>query len=463
MTVLKQAGRIRYCEESVILPDSNRFKWLLSSKAVLAGMVLGTAIGIADKDLAARLAPAGNLYLAFLQMCVMPIMIGAITSSFGRLLRSQTSKKLLARMACSFIIALFISSALGIAIGLVGGIGSGLDNQARATLGRMLTASESGQDSTFAVESEISVSGNGERSAKGLGDFITELVPANVFAALSEGRTLKILFFSIIFGLATAFIPPALSDSILSFFSAIFKAFEKVTEWAMYGLPFGLCCLLADQISRVGSQIMLAMLGFILAVFFGSCLLCLISAAFLWVSTRGTALSPFKAVRETLIIGFGTRSSLAAMPAALRGLNEGLGLDQERVNLIVPLSITLCRCAGVMNFSLAAIFFSQFYGMPLGVHQCAIILIGAIMAGMASSGAPGLVTISMISIVFIPLGLPVGPAIALLLAIDPITDPVRTVANLHANCATTALVIKPFWPATERVAIVRQPALNSEP
>ena len=150
------------------------------------------------------------------------------------------------------------------------------------------------------------------------------------------------------------------------------------------------------------------------------------------------------------------------MPAALRGLNEGLGLDQEQVNLIVPLSITLCRCAGVMNFTLAAVFFSQFYGMPIGFQQCAIILIGAVVAGMAGAGAPGLVTISMISILLDPLGLPVGPAIVLLLAIDPITDPVRTVANLHANCATTSLIIKPFWSA-ETGKTAQQPALNSNP
>jgi proton glutamate symport protein len=423
----------------------------LSSWTVVAGMVLGIVIGLYDKNLGARLAPAGNLYLAFLQMCVMPIMLGAITSSLGHMLRSQSSNRLLSRMGSMFLVGLLTSSAIGIGIGLVGGIGSGMDNQARATLGRMLTASESGQDSTFAVESEISISGAEERPAKGLGEFFVELVPANVFAALSEGRTLKILFFSIIFGLATAFIPPPLSDNILAFFSAIFKAFEKVTEWAMYGLPFGLCCLIADQMSRIGSQIILAMIRLISAVYFASFLLCLISAVILWIATRGSFLKPFKALYETLIIGFGTRSSLAAMPAALRGLHEGFDFDQEQVNLIVPLGITLCRYSTVMNFTLAAIFFSQFYGIPIGLQQCLIILMGAVLAAMASAGAPGLVTVTMIAILFEPLGLPIGPAIVLLLAIDPITDPIQTVTNLHTNCAMAALVIKPPWAVRERV------------
>ena len=69
----------------------------------------------------------------------------------------------------------------------------------------------------------------------------------------------------------------------------------------------------------------------------------------------------------------------------------------------------------------------------------------------------------MISILLDPLGLPVGPAIVLLLAIDPITDPIRTVANLHANCATTSVIIKPFWSAAEWDRTMPQPALESKP
>jgi len=46
----------------------------------------------------------------------------------------------------------------------------------------------------------------------------------------------------------------------------------------------------------------------------------------------------------------------------------------------------------------------------------------------------------MIAIILQPLGLPVDVAIILLAAIDPIVDPMLTVVNVHANCATTVLV-----------------------
>jgi proton glutamate symport protein len=49
----------------------------------------------------------------------------------------------------------------------------------------------------------------------------------------------------------------------------------------------------------------------------------------------------------------------------------------------------------------------------------------------------------MLSLVFNPLGLPVDAAIALMLAVDPLIDPIITLVNVHTNCTCTALIAKP--------------------
>ena len=59
---------------------------------------------------------------------------------------------------------------------------------------------------------------------------------------------------------------------------------------------------------------------------------------------------------------------------------------------------------------------------------------------LAAAGAPGVAALSMMSLILIPLGLPVEVAIILLVAIDPIVDPVLTVVNVQANAATTILL-----------------------
>jgi proton glutamate symport protein len=68
------------------------------------------------------------------------------------------------------------------------------------------------------------------------------------------------------------------------------------------------------------------------------------------------------------------------------------------------------------------------------------VLFGAMLAGVAATGAPGVAALSMISIILVPLGLPVEVAIILLVAIDPIVDPILTVVNVQGNAATTALL-----------------------
>ncbi len=80
---------------------------------------------------------------------------------------------------------------------------------------------------------------------------------------------------------------------------------------------------------------------------------------------------------------------------------------------------------------------AQIYGIELGVNEISMVFIGSILAGLAASSAPGIVGLSMIAMILDPLGLPTHVAIILLLAIDPIVDPILTALNVHANCAMT--------------------------
>jgi proton glutamate symport protein len=159
--------------------------------------------------------------------------------------------------------------------------------------------------------------------------------------------------------------------------------------------------------------------------------------------SKTSFLSTFLALRKPLIISFGTRSSFVAMPSAIHSMSEDLRFEKETTNLVVPLGITLCRFGTVMAFGLSTIFFAQLYNLPLSPGSYGVILFGTVLAALASAGAPGAATIGMLSLVFNPLGLPVDAAIALMLAVDPLIDPIITLVNVHTNCTCTALIAKP--------------------
>ena len=62
------------------------------------------------------------------------------------------------------------------------------------------------------------------------------------------------------------------------------------------------------------------------------------------------------------------------------------------------------------------------------------------MAAIAGSALPTAAAIGVIAMLLEPLGLPVGSAVILILAIDPFIDPAVTALNIHGSCVTASLV-----------------------
>jgi proton glutamate symport protein len=428
---------------------SDKFQWLTSPWAILAGISAGAAVGVFNKDLANFLTPVGKLFLAMLQMSVLPIMICAVVSSLANLLRSKTASRYLVRIIAVFLFGLVFSSAVGVCVGVWVGFGKSLDQHSRDALGKMVMESELGakhQNTQEAMpESFISIFDPIMKTGQHhpFQDFLSGIVPNNIFAALSRGENLKILFFSIVLGVALATVGIRQTEDIIQSTYVLFKAFENVIGWMMYFLPFGLFCLLAGQVAQVGISVIMSLLQYVLMIYVGAIFIVMINGFVIRFMGRTSFLYAFLALRKPLIISFGTRSSFVAMPSAIHAMSEDLGFEKERVNLMIPLGITLCRFGTVMAFGFSTIFFAQLYNLSLGPGTYGVILIGTVLAALASAGAPGAVTIGMLSLVFNPLGLPVDAAIALMLAVDPLIDPILTLVNVHTNCACTALIAKP--------------------
>lgn len=396
--------------------------------AIALGTAAGIFIGIYNKGLAMRLEPFGDLYLSFLKMSVIPIMITAIVASFGGLLSSQETRKYLKRIIAVFLIGLLLSGVVGMIVALAGNPGQGLKPEARETLGTVLMNAEKNTDAE-----QQAVSG-------GFSGFVKDLVPTNIFAALYEGKTLQILFFSIVFGLTVGIIPKQNSEQILELTNSTFKAFEKAIGLAMYGLPFGLLGIMAGQVARTGTDILLALAKLILLIHLAALIL-IFFGGFIISMRSGTSLfQSFKNLREPIIIAFGTRNSFATMPSVFSVLRDSFHLPQNAINLIVPLSIVICRFSMVLVFTIGTVFIVQLYGVPLSLGNIIFAVFAAVLAALAGAGAPGMASLSMIAIILTPLGLPTDAAVIMLLAAFSIIDPILTIVNILLTC-TAAMVI----------------------
>jgi proton glutamate symport protein len=421
---------------------------------VLAGVALGIGIGVCNKgisrvsgiqDFAQLIAIPGQLYLFYLQMTVIPIVITAITSSLGKLIRNKSSAGLIGKLIVVFVACMIAVSAAGMACGILGKPGAGLDKQTQTLLSRLISTSDN-TGISGALEINLSLANetpDGVQGASGIASFFRNVVPSNIFHALTVGNTMAIVFFSLIFGIAIGFLQEESALLLISLLAAIFEAFQKLINWSLYFLPVGLVCLMAGQIAAVGPQIFVAMSKFIMLYGIGTAAIFIVAFVLIWI--RSGMMNPlrlFAILFEPMLLGFATRNSMACLPSSISCLNQKLGFNGTAVNLTLPLGMTLGRFGNIFYFGLAVFFVVQIYGAQLHAMQYLVILIGVIFAGTATAGASGIVTLSVLSIVVNPLNLPVEAILVIFMAIDPIIDPFRTFLIVFVNITATSFVAR---------------------
>lgn len=415
---------------------SVKSEWLLSPWAIFISMIIGILIGVYQKNHAALIAPFGKIYLSLLQMCILPILISAVASSLGGLVNSRKTKDSIKRMLLVFCAGLIVTATLGLLCGIIGRPGSGLNEETQAVLGELVKSS----NSDSALEMFFFSENQTPDKKPNLMDFFVQIIPSNIIQSMTDGKNLQVLFFAVILGIASGFIPQRNSDNLLMLLEGIYQAFSKVIKWAMYILPFALCCLMADQVSQIGTEILFAMTKFV-AVFYVCCLLIVsINTLIIWKRSEKSFPEVLSGIKEPVIIALATRSSLATIPSALDAMHNKLGYDKTNTNLLIPLGITICRYGSIAYFAISTIFIAQLYDTPLGLQGMIIAMIGSILAGMATSGATGVLTLSMMLLVLEPLGLPFDAVLVLFIAIDPIVDPPRTLIIVYSACASSALI-----------------------
>lgn len=402
---------------------------LLHPATIFAAIISGGIFGWLSHGSIAYFDFLGRIYVRLLQMCVIPLLITAVVTSLSKLFSMGMAARYIGRLTGFILIGLLLAGTVGVLIGDIGHPGSNLAQSAKVTIGKVILESQTGTGT-----SDVQV------NASAIQDIVSNIVPENVFLALSSGNKLAILFFAIVLGVGLGSVGHGRGEHAIVLFEVFYSTFLKIIEWLMYALPFGLFCLAYGQSAAVDVGTLLAMLHFVLLVYAGALVLMVIYSLLIWSRVGGSYWDSVSSLKEAMFVAFGTSNGFAAVPEALRGLKYKLKIDENVVDLVMPLGITLNPSGSVYHFALATLFMANIYGVDLGVQQLIYVLAASVLAGVAASGAPGIAALSMMSIILVPLGLPVEVAVILLVAIDPIIDPILTVMNILSNCALTCVV-----------------------
>lgn len=413
-------------------------RWATRPGVVLASLLAGIGVGLYAPGVAAGIGFFGDAYVDLLKMIVLPFMVSAVIFSLRQLMQEGSASQLIGRAVPVILLTMLATAAVGLAAGLGLAPGADLPADTLHTLGKLV-----GEDLDRSGHIEMALSGESAEAARpgasGIAAILLGVVPGNIFAALAQGDTLKALVFSLLFGLAVGRAPAAASQPLTQTLEMVYRACQTLTRWFNYMLPPVLLSMVASQVAKTGIEPMRAMLHFIATLGLASLLLI---ALCLWLLRRASGQSwrdVLRSQREPLTMAVATRNSLACMPAMIESLVADLRFPRARIELLVPFGVSLLRLGPILYYVVATLFIAQMYGQALAPGEIAIVAVGAMLAGFASAGMNGIVTISLTGVVCGHIGLPFEAVFVLFVAIDPICDMFRTTVLVAGNNAFAAL------------------------
>ena len=375
-----------------------------------------------------------DIFLTLISISVIPIIFSSITCSITLLLSNKSEKVSIPKMIFTFSVILFLAGIIGISVGVI-------SNPAKSVMNSDIisTVLFSNVKSTIA---ELSIY-DAISSIKNLSlsDFLSTLLPKNPFAAFAQGNIIQIISLSILCGIAIAHLETSKKETAVNNLTILMQSFKKILKIPTKILPIGMFFVIASSISKTNINDIFAMKYFIFWTMLSFFTLILIALLLFAIYSPIGIFASIRAIKESVFIAFSTCSNQATLPFLIVALKEKFKLSEQSVNVSIPIGITMCRVSNVAYYAFVSIFIAQIYNQPLSIYEYGFISLGAIITSFSSSGVNGIIAISMISIIMDPLNLPIDAIIVILIAIDPIIDPIRTITSLVMNAALSCFII----------------------
>jgi Na+/H+-dicarboxylate symporter len=431
----------------------------LNPVVVTSSIILGGFTGYAFPEIGKSVGFLGTLYVDLLKMIVLPFMLSAVIFSLRSIFaKSENMGVLLQKIAQWYLAALIIAATVGTGSALLIEPGSGLDDATLKAFGNLIQS-----DQSTATDMEITLEEKPvEVHQESLPGKIAErLIPSNIFSALSNGDTIKVLVFALLFGVAIGHLPPHLSDSLTFSLETIYTACQKLTQWFNLLLPPASFAMAAEQLATTGLEPMRVMVTFIEVFFLATCLIMALSIFAIWRRSGQPLGAVLSSQQESFFMAISTRNSTACMPNMIESLITRLRFSKSEVELLIPLGISILRIGPVVYYTVATLFIAQLYGRALTPNDILLVFGVSILAGIASTGMNSIVAVAQTSVVCTYLGLPFEAAFVLFVAVDPVADMLRTAMLVIGINGVTTLICS--RPAENRAPDSNpQPALQGE-
>lgn len=390
---------------------------------IVVGLIMGIVVGAifyGNKNVETFLAPLGDIFIRMMEMIVIPIVVSSIVvgvSGVGDI-------KKLGRLGGKTLIYFEVVTTFAIVIGLL------IANLMQPGVG--ISINGIANTDTYNITSDAL----GDR---GIMHTIVNIVPRNVFYALSSGNMLAIIFFSILFGLGIATLAEKERTLLNSIFDSITKVMFWITNLVMKLAPVGVFSLIAVTVSKFGISSMLSLGKLTGLIYFAMVLFVVVVLGIVCKIFRINFGEFLKYIKDEIILSFTTASSEAVLPSIMKKMEE-YGCPKAITSFVIPTGYSFNLAGSTLYQAIAVIFIVEICNIDLNLAQQINILIVLMLTSKGIAGVPG-VSLIVLMATLKAIGVPTE-GLALVAGIDRILDMGRTAVNVIGNALAVVVLSK---------------------
>ncbi|MEZ8860882.1 MULTISPECIES: dicarboxylate/amino acid:cation symporter [Vibrio] len=393
---------------------------------VILGMVVGILTGFAIQSLFSDsgfvnnyivnglFEVGGQIFVASLKMLVVPLVFVSLVCGTSSLKDLSTLGRMGGKTLALYIGTTAVAITLALTIGNLFQPGAGAD----------LTAASSFKSA----------------DAPSLGQVIIDMFPTNPIQAMAEGKTLQVIVFAVLFGIAISAAGKP-GERIAAVFSDLNEVIMKLVALLMNLAPYGVFFLMAKLFSGLGLGAIWNLAEYFL-VLAGTLLLhgLVTYSAMLKGFTGLSPITFLRKMEDAIMFAFSTASSNATIPVTMETAKNRMGVDNKVASFTVPLGATVNMDGTAIMQGVATAFIAQAYNIDLSMGDYLMVILTATLASVGTAGVPG-VGLVMLAMVLNQVGLPLE-GIALIMGVDRLLDMIRTAVNITGDSAVSIIVAK---------------------
>lgn len=391
--------------------------------ALLAGLAVGALL---PADVGKPLLPIadaiGNLWLQALQMTIIPLIAGLLFTGIAQSVGQAGGGKVAGRALFAFFCLLVFSAGWSMLF-----VPLLLD---------MWPAPPAAAAAIVASSASAAPAGNIDVD---IGKWLLSLVPANIFDSLAKGDMLPVVTFIGLFALAASRLDDDRRRGLVATFDAVKDAMLVLVGWIFVVAPLGVFALAASVGIKAGLGAF-GLLGHYIAVLVSVQVgLIILIYPLAVILGRVGPLEFARAALPAQAVAVSTQSSIASLPAIVDGCQR-LGLPDQVSRVVLPLAVSIFRITSPCANIAVVLYCGHLYGMDHSALAYLGALLAALVAAVSTGGLPGSITFLAACVpIANAMGVPIA-VLPVLLAVELVPDVFRTLGNVTADLAVTAIL-----------------------